>query len=47
METCSEYVEDEDKVAKNEHGQVIRTKLKINLSYNPGVNPMGCNFKSI
>lgn len=49
MEACSEYVEDPDnKLARNEHGQLLRTKLKITLSYSPGSNPSGCpHFRGV
>jgi hypothetical protein len=49
MEACSEYVEDPDnKLARNEHGQLLRCKLKITLSYSPGANPSGCpHFKGV
>lgn len=45
---CNEYIEDPKKVlARNNDGQILRAKMKITMSYSPGVNPVSPHFKGV
>jgi 5,10-methylene-tetrahydrofolate dehydrogenase/methenyl tetrahydrofolate cyclohydrolase len=46
LETSAEYVEGQN-LARNDLGQILRQKVKITLSYQPGSNPISALFRNV
>lgn len=48
LEPTQEYVEDpKGQILTNFGGQILRSKLRLTLSYQPGSNPVSPHFKSV